>query len=133
MKVVDCFSSTSAVTSGRRATERTKRAGIFFKREVPNLQKVGIDETATPLFWQQKFYDPPHHRYTLPPKQAKIVLKSVFLSKINTLWSFCDSLHFMTPLFFSFKKFMNPQYIWDPPSEENVSPLTFDAAVSKNH
>ena len=46
------------------------------------------------------------------------------------LWSFCDSLHFMTPLF-SFQKFMNPQYIWDPPSEENASPLTFDAAASK--
>ena len=28
---------------------------------------------------------PPHHRYTLPPKQAKIVLKSVFFNKINTL------------------------------------------------
>ena len=37
-----------------------------------------------PLFRQQQFYDP-HHRYTLPLKQAKIVLKSVFLNKINTL------------------------------------------------
>ena len=33
------------------------------------------------------------------------------------------------PIFFH--KFMNPQYIWDPPSEENASPLTFDAAASK--
>ena len=36
----------------------------------------------------------------------------------------------MAPVF-SFQKFMNPQYIWDPLSEENASPLTFDAAASK--
>ena len=34
--------------------------------------------TATKFLW-------PHHRYTLPPKHAKIVLKSVFLNKINTV------------------------------------------------
>ena len=49
----------------------------FLWKGVPNLQKVSIDKVVTPLFWQQKFYDP-HHQYTLPPKQAKIALKSVF-------------------------------------------------------
>ena len=39
----------------------------------------------------------------------------------------CDSLHFghqnfYDPLFF-FPKIYDPQYIWDPPSEENASPL----------
>ena len=34
--------------------------GLAFSSEglVPNLQNVGVDKTATPLFWQQKFYDP---------------------------------------------------------------------------
>ena len=35
-----------------------KGAGIFFGRGLPNLQKVGVDKTATPLFRQQKIYDP---------------------------------------------------------------------------
>ena len=68
----------------------------------------------------------PHHRYTIFPKQAKIVLKSVFLNKYtHYLWSSCDSLHFdqnfMTPLIF-FPKIYDPQYIWDPHSEENDNP-----------
>ena len=76
----------------------------------------------TPLFRQQKFYDPPsHHQYTLLPKQTKIVLKSVFLNKINTL--FVVILWFPTfwsskmlwPPYFSFQKSMTPQYIWDLP------------------
>ena len=57
----------------------------FLQKGVPNLQKVGVNKLATPLFRQQIIYEPPHQRYTLPPKQAKIVLKSVFLNKINTL------------------------------------------------
>ena len=38
-----------------------------------------------PPYFGNKNFMTPHHRYTLPPKQAKIVLKSVFLNKINTL------------------------------------------------
>ena len=58
----------------------------FLWTGVPNFPEVGIDKTATPVFRQQTFYDPPpHHRYTLPPKQAKILLKSVLMNKINTL------------------------------------------------
>ena len=62
-------------------------AGIFFGRGVPNLQKVGVNKTATPLFRQQKFYKlrPSPSPMHLPPKQVKIVLKSVFLNKTNTL------------------------------------------------
>ena len=93
----------------------------FLTKGVPNLQKAGIDKTATPLFRQQKFYDP-HHRYTLPPKQAKIVLKSVFLNKINTLsvvilWlpTFWSSKSLWPP-YFSFQKFMKLP-------KENASPL----------
>ena len=55
----------------------------------------------------------PHHRFTLPPKRAKIVLKSVFLNKINTL---------SVSIFLS-KKNYDPQYIWDPPSKQNDSAL----------
>ena len=55
----------------------------FFGRGVPNLQKVGVDKTATSLFRQQKHFMTSHHRYTFPPKKAKIVSKSVFLNKIN--------------------------------------------------
>ena len=97
-------------------------AGIFFGRGVPNLQKVGVNKTATPLFRQQNFYDP-HCRYTLPPKQAKIVLFiSLFEQNKHTI---CGHLvtpyifmilvikNFMTPLFF-FPRIYDPQYIWDP-------------------
>ena len=31
--------------------------------------------------------------------------------------------NFMTPQFFSFQDNYDTQYIWDPPSEENDSPL----------
>ena len=56
----------------------------FLRKGVPNLQKVGVNKIATPYFGNKKLM-PPHHRYYLPPKQAKIVLKSVFLNKINKL------------------------------------------------
>ena len=45
---------------------QTKGAGIFFGRGVPNLQKVGVDKTATPLFRQQKFYEPPSPIHLTP-------------------------------------------------------------------
>ena len=84
----------------RLANLLNKLTGIFFGRGVPNLQKVGDDKTATPLFRQQKFYDPliatPY-----PLKQGKIALKSVILNKINTLsvaimwsWFYIDNYYF---------------------------------------
>ena len=104
-------------------------AGIFFRRGVPNLQKVNVDKTVTPPISATRILWPPHHWYTLPPKQAKIVLKSV-LNKINTLsvvilWlpTFWSSKILWHPLFF-FPKIYDPQNIWDPPSKENASPLT---------
>ena len=33
----------------------------------PKFTKVGVDKTATPLFWQQKFYDPPQSPIHLTP------------------------------------------------------------------
>ena len=65
----------------------------------------------------------PHHRYTLPPKQAKIVLKCLFEQNKRTI---CG--HLVTPYIliikilwpnFSFQKF-DPQCISEPPSEENA-------------
>ena len=100
--------------------------GLSFSSEgVPNLQKVDINKIATPYF-DNKIFMTPHHQYTVPPKQAKVVLKSVFLNKIHYLWSSSDSLHFghlkfMISLFF-FPKIYDPQYIWDPHSKENDSP-----------
>ena len=62
--------------------------GHFLRKGVPNLQKVGVKKIANPYFGDKKLrppWPPPpphhHHRYTLPPKQAKIVSKSVFLNK----------------------------------------------------
>ena len=66
----------------------------------------------------------PHHRYTLPPAQAKSV--SVFLNKINYLWSSCDFYilvikNLMTP-YFSFQNLWPLVYLGPPYSEENVAP-----------
>ena len=66
----------------------------------------------------------------LTPKQAKIVLKSVFFEQNKH--TICGHLvtpyilvikKFMTPLFSFPKIYDPPQYIWDPPpSKENASP-----------
>ena len=44
----------------------------FLRKGVPNLQKVGVDKTATPLFWQQKFYDPPITDTPYPLNRLKL-------------------------------------------------------------
>ena len=85
MKVVDCSSSKSAVTGGRRATERTKGAGIFFGREVPNLQKVGVDKTATPPISATKILWPPITDTPYPLNRLKLYWNQSFLNKISTL------------------------------------------------
>ena len=119
MKVVDRFSSTSEVTVGRRATERTEGAGIFFQRGSQIYKKAASIKLRPPPppFWQHQFYDPHITDTPYPLNRLKIVLKSVFLNKINTthvsvviLWlpTFYDP-----PIFFP-KKY-EPQYIWDPP------------------
>ena len=100
---------------------RNKGAIIFFGRGFQIFQKSASIKLRPPLFRQQKFYDtpPPRHQYTLPLKQAKIVLKSVFLNKINTLSVGILRLptfwlsKILWPPYFSFIFF--PQYIWDPP------------------
>ena len=101
----------------------------FLRKGAPNYKKSASIKLRPPIL-ATKNYDPPppHHRYTLTPKQAKIVLKSVFLNKIDTLtvvilWlpTFGSSKTYDPPIFFP--KIYDPQYIWDPPSEENASPL----------
>ena len=115
-----------------RNSSRAERSirGLFSSEEwALNLQKVGVNEIMTPLF-RQKFYDP-HHRYTLPPKQAKTVLKSVFEQNKHTI---CGHLvtpyilvvkNFMTPLFFFPKIYDPPSIFGIPSSEENDSPPMF--------
>ena len=84
---------------------RPKGTGIFFGRGIPNLQKkIGFDKTATPPISTTNIFRQQTHNTPYPLKQAKIVLKSVFLNKIKThiLWSSCDSPHF------GHQKFYNP-------------------------
>ena len=109
---------------------RSKGAGIFFGRGVPNLQEVGVDKTATPLLCQQKFYDPPSSIH-LTPKQAKLiqVLKSVFLNKINTLsevilWlpTFWSSKILWLPIFLSKNLWTPPVYLGSTPFRRNCQP-----------
>ena len=80
-----------------------------------------------PLFWQQKFYDPPIGDTPYPPKQAKIVLKSVFLKQNKH--TICGHLvtpyilvikNFMTPLFF-FPKFYDPPSIFGTPLPKKMT------------
>ena len=54
----------------------------------------------------------PHHRYTLPLEI------SLFEQNKHTIYG-----HLVIPYILVIKNFMTPQYIWDPPSEENASPL----------
>ena len=57
--------------------------GLSFSSEgVPNLQKLVSIKLQPPILATNfmKFYSPIH----LTPKHAKIVMKSVFLNKINT-------------------------------------------------
>ena len=79
-------------------------------------KKLASMKLQPPYF--KKFYDPasPIH---LTPKQAKIVLKSVFLNKNKH--TICG--HLVTPYIldiknfdplFSFPKIYDPQYVWDP-------------------
>ena len=102
---------------------------IFFGREAQIYKKSASIKLRPPYFGNKKFMTP-HHWYTLPLKQAKVVLKSVFLNKINTLsvvilwlptfWSW----KIVWPLiYFSFQKFVAPSIIGPEPSKENDSPL----------
>ena len=103
----------------------------FLRKGGPNLQKVGIDKTGTPPISATKILSPPHHRYILPLEQAKIVLKSVLLNKINTLsvvilWlpTFWSSKIVWPPYVSSQKCMTPPVYLDPPPSEENANPLS---------
>ena len=81
----------------------------------------------------------PHHQYTLPLKQAKIVLKSVFLNKINTLsvvilWlpTFWLS-KILWSLYFPSKKIMtHPVYLGPPILKKLIAPLWRDRCIFFN-
>ena len=81
MKIIfPYFLGTTLVAS----TTFPQEASIFFGRGSQIYKKLALIKLQPPHFSNKNFMTP-HHRYTLPPKQAKIVLKSVFLNKINTL------------------------------------------------
>ena len=100
----------------------------FLGKGVPNLQKVGINKIVTPPISATQILRPPHHRFTLPPKQAKIVLKSV-LNKINTLsvvilWlpTFWSSKILWTPIFLSKNLWPPPVYLGPPFKKKMIAP-----------
>ena len=92
----------------------------FLRKAVPNLLKVSINKILTPPILAKKILWPPTIDTPYPQTQAKLVLNSVFLNKINTLsvvifWlpTFWSS-KMLWPPYFSFQKFTTPWYIWDP-------------------
>ena len=57
----------------------TKRAMISWEWDVPTLQDVSVNEIVTPIFRRQNKLPTPLPN-TLPPNQAKLLMKSVFLN-----------------------------------------------------
>ena len=107
-----------------------KGAGIFFGKGGPKFTKklalIKLQPPPPPIL-ATKILWTPHHRYTLPSKQVKIVLKSVFLNKINTLpvvilWlpTFWSSKILWPPIFLS-KNLWPPIYLW-PPFQRKCQP-----------
>ena len=105
----------------------------FLRKGSPKFPKsFGINKIVTPLFCN-KYFMTPITDTPYPLKQAKIVLKSVFLNKINRLsvvilWlpTFWSS-EILWPPYSSLQKFMTPPVYFGPPhSEENdqSEPLT---------
>ena len=95
-----------------------KGAIIFSKGGWSQFTKSRHQWNCDLLFRQQKILWSPPYRNTLPPKQAKSVLKSVFLNKINTLGLFCGHAVTLWPPHFSFQKFKTPQVYLGLPSSE---------------
>ena len=82
--------------------------GYHFRRKVgcQIYKKSASIKLQPPYFGNKKFSEPPppHHQYTLPPEQAEIVLKSVFLKQNKQ--TICG--HFVTPYILVIKNFMIP-------------------------
>ena len=87
-----------------------KGAVIFFGGGSQIYKKSPSIKLRPPLFLQQNFYGPPTN--TPPPNQAKIVLKSIFLNKINTL----SVVILWLPTFWSSK------ILWPPPPPVYLGP-----------
>ena len=59
-----------------------KGGGIFFRRGSQIYKSASVEcNPPPPHFGNKNFMTPPHHRYTLPAKQAKIVLNQSFWTK----------------------------------------------------
>ena len=104
--------------------------GLAFSSEGGRSQiykKMASIKLQPPYFGNKNFVTPTTDT-PYPPKQAKIVLKSVFWTKeTHYLGSSCDSLHVGSskiswPPYFSFQKCMTPQYIWDPTFRRKCQP-----------
>lgn len=84
----------------------------------PHLHKVVINKIVTPYFGKKNLW-PHHHQYNLTPKQAKILLKSVFKKKNNNSYLWSSSIlainNLITPYFFP--KNLGPLYL-EPFSKE---------------
>ena len=86
------------------------------------LGKIGLASWEINIFSSCAF----HHDTPYPLNRLKVVLKSVFLNKINTLLNTLPVIgHLMTPYILGIRNFMTPspiflsknvcpQYIWDP-------------------
>ena len=102
-------------------------ASVFW-REVPNLQNVGVNKIAAPPISATKFYDPPHHWYTLPPKQAKLYWNQSFWTKYThcghlvTPYILVIKNLIMTPLLF-FPKIDDPNIFGTPILKKMIAPF----------
>ena len=88
--------------------------GWHFLQKGGPIYKTLASIKLRPLHFGNKNFMTPHHRHTLPPKQAKIVLKSVFLNKTNTI-----SGHLVIPYILVIKNFMTSpiflsKNLWPP-------------------
>ena len=76
---------------------------IFFGRGSQIYKESASIKLRPTYFSNNNFRPPPPRQYTLPHKQAKTVLESVFLNKINTL-----SVVILWFLHFGHQKFHDP-------------------------
>ena len=97
-----------------------KGAIIFFEKGSQIYKKSASIKLRPPYFGNKNFMTPPSPIHLIP-KQAlnKTNTLSVVIFWLPTFWS---STILWSPIFLS-KNLWHPQYIWDPHSEENDSPL----------
>ena len=108
---------------------KSLRGYHFLRKGGPQIYKKSASIKLRPPISATKILWHPHHRYTLPPKQAKIELKSSLFEQNKP--TICG--HFVTAYILVIKNFMTtpiflsknlgpPVYLGPPYSEENDSP-----------